>query len=807
MFSVSYRVLLLLPLAGVLGGCPSGGGGAVETDDDDLRLTIAPPVTVLRSGESDVVEVRSSASPDVPISLRILDGQVTSLGALRPCTPSDPRCRALTVSAGTALPGRELASLLSDNSSTQDDAARVSVFPRQTELLPPAVDIAAGGANAGFAFSLAALSDGSVYAWGDNLNGQLGNPEYASYPQVGMPIRVAGLSGIVSVAAGRSTGYALHDDGTVSSWGGNQFGQLGDGSQAESSSIPRAVPGLANVTEIAAGDHHAVVLLSDGTVWAWGDNEFGQLGDGSANNTRSGPQQVLGLTNIVSVSAGGEHTLALSSDGSVWSWGANDKGQLGTGSTTQSIVPTRVSGFDDAIAIAAGLSHSLAIRSGDRSVWAWGDNFYSALGGLTDNDCRCATIPQAVTSVVEGSGGSTTVSDSLDRIFSISTSFRFSLAIGNDGSVWEWGSRSGIDAAFFRATLLPDLPSVRLAAAGGSHAVVLTEESGCDTAAGFGGRLLSWGGNVHGQRGDGTGKPNLVSGGGDPSPQASLAPTPVLSIGDDATCALSGGNRIVIFKGGIGEGTISSSAGGLKCEGPICWQTVPVGTQVTLTAIPSGGGAVDGWSWDCLGAAGNAATDVTADTARLCKVKFGRALSGETFNLSIQVEGNGSVQSDPAGIICGDDCDESYVAGSIVQLQATPADGWRLSGFSGDADCEDGLVALDSDVSCVATFVPADEGDVTLFLTVIGPVGGGAAMGQIVDLADPENNVCTISGGTVSCDWRYAEGTLVQLQGTNSVEGNSVEWLEGCGNGVGVLPNDTCRVTMSGNREVRVRVN
>ena len=121
---------------------------------------------------------------------------------------------------------------------------------------------------------------------------------------------------------------------------------------------------------IAGGDSHSLALKSDGTVWAWGYNGCGQLGDGSTTN-RLTPVQVSGLTGVVAIAGGGSHSLALKSDGTVWAWGCNDYGQLGDGTTTNRLTPVQVSGLTGVVAIAGGGAHSLALKS-DGTVWAWG---------------------------------------------------------------------------------------------------------------------------------------------------------------------------------------------------------------------------------------------------------------------------------------------------------------------------------------------------------------------------------------------------------------------------------------------------
>lgn len=276
---------------------------------------------------------------------------------------------------------------------------------------PAAVGVAVGG------HSLALLGDGSVLAWGYNGQGQLGDGTTVNRYY---PVAVLGLPPVIMIAAGgggsidsfyngyyaESTSYALTQEGMVYAWGFNGQGQVGDGT-TQNRSTPVKVSGLTNIVSIAAGSRtgyysyaprlggHALALKADGTVWAWGSNNNGQLGDGTTTN-RATPVQVAGLSDVIAIAAGGPsvppasgdyggHSLALKSDGTVWSWGFNGYGQLGDGTTTNRATPVQVVGLSDVVAIAAGSFHSLA-RKKDGTVWAWGLNDAGQLGdGTTTN--------------------------------------------------------------------------------------------------------------------------------------------------------------------------------------------------------------------------------------------------------------------------------------------------------------------------------------------------------------------------------------------------------------------------------------
>ncbi|MGO8674134.1 MAG: choice-of-anchor tandem repeat GloVer-containing protein, partial [Capsulimonadaceae bacterium] len=263
-----------------------------------------------------------------------------------------------------------------------------SSVPVQVSGLTGVVSIAGGGGSNG----LALRSDGTVWSWGDNSDGQLGNGTTTSSL---VPVQVSGLAGVTSIAMGGNFCLVLRSDGTVWAWGWNNYGELGNGTTTQSD-VPVQVPGLTGVTTIACGGGQSLILKSDGTLWTWGMNLYGELGIGSTVNSLV-PVQVTALTGVIAVAGGGNSlSMALRSDGSVWTWGNNQYGKLGNGTTTDSSVPVEVTGLTGAIAITAGADNAMAIRS-DGSAWAWGNNYWGELGnGTTTN----SSVPVQVTGLV-----------------------------------------------------------------------------------------------------------------------------------------------------------------------------------------------------------------------------------------------------------------------------------------------------------------------------------------------------------------------------------------------------------------------
>jgi len=326
------------------------------------------------------------------------------------------------------------------------------------------VRTATGNASNGYALR----TDGTVWAWGDNSRAQLGNGWRSSGFGGGSaaPARVLPLHSITAIAAGGDSGYALRNDGTVWAWGGNDYGQLGSWNLGTS---PVQVP-LTNVTAIAASGQTAYALRTDGTVWAWGNNSMGQLGNGSTVEYSEKPAQVSGLSGVTAITGGGDGAYALRSDGTVWAWGSNAKGQLGNGQPCQqgaceSAVPVQVAGLTGVTMIAAGDFNGYAALA-DGTVWSWG----GGQAGLLGNGTNCETCESRVPVRVSNLSGVTQLASADNAMY----------ALGTDGALWGWGdNRAGAlandDVATFATVPVPvgvSSPNAIGGGAGSGYAIV-----------------------------------------------------------------------------------------------------------------------------------------------------------------------------------------------------------------------------------------------------------------------------------------------------------------------------------------------
>jgi alpha-tubulin suppressor-like RCC1 family protein len=395
---------------------------------------------------------------------------------------------------------------------------------------------------AGSSTSAALLQDGSLWAWGYNGDGQVGD---GTSDDRSLPVRVCELNqngacttpltGVGFIAAGCEHWLALKGDGSLWAWGSNYSGQLGDGTTDDRD---HAVKVLEGVTKIAPGCESSYALKSDGGLYAWGYNGSGQLGDGTSGDDRLTPVRVCKTYNtgdgscaepfagVVSFAAGDAHALAVTSDGALWAWGRNGNGQLGDGCTIgsnceRSLTPRRIGTGTGWAEVAAGSKHSLALTK-DGVLFTWGDNEHGQLGdGAPESRSTPAAVPAG-----EGRKWMAIARGAPES---------FSLAFQDDGSLWSWGSND--DGALGDGTAFRVSPALVRGRHGGAPETdwsFLSAGREHVLAGKTGGSLWAWGYNYSGKLGDGTQENRVV---------------PVQVLGHDAVnpdtdwIAASGGNE------------------------------------------------------------------------------------------------------------------------------------------------------------------------------------------------------------------------------------------------------------------------
>lgn len=278
----------------------------------------------------------------------------------------------------------------------------VVISPTELDGLSDMVDV-----RGKFYHTLGVRADGTLWGWGSDNVGSLGMGSVLGF--VHSPQKVVGVNGngfltnVVSADVGETHSIALRSDGSVVSFGGNNFGQLGNGTLSSRVSPTQVLKSpssiLTDIIAISSGNNFNLALSSNGTVWSWGQNNYGQLGDGTTTN-RNYPIQVKGkggsglLSDVIAISSGGSHSLALKSDGTVWSWGRNSNGQLGNNTNLNQLFPVQVISdetkkvLENVKSIKAGESHNIALT--EKSVLTWGRNTEGQLGNGTKVDSKVA---------------------------------------------------------------------------------------------------------------------------------------------------------------------------------------------------------------------------------------------------------------------------------------------------------------------------------------------------------------------------------------------------------------------------------
>jgi alpha-tubulin suppressor-like RCC1 family protein len=507
---------------------------------------------------------------------------------------------------------------------------------------------------AGDEFACALLGDGTARCWGLGESGQRGDGTLTQMSTV--PVAVSGLASAAAVTAGYNHACALIADGSMRCWGGNVYGQIGNPSTGQAGSpVPVVVSGITGATAITAGAYHTCAVLGDSTLRCWGQNDLGQLGDGTLTSS-SAPVTVRGITGATGVRGGGSHTCALLVDGTVQCWGSNYQGQLGDGTTTSSSTPVRVAGITGAVAIAAGWQHTCAVLR-DGTVQCWGDN---AFGQLGDGTMRNSSTPVPVTGIA-GAVGVT------------SGWWHHSCALLGDGQVRCWGvndwGQLGNGTTTSSSTPVP-MTGTGLTWSSSNTGVATVNETGLTTAVGRG--------------------------------TTTITATDPFGNSGSTTVTVRQLLTLAVIKQGDGLGSVTSNPAGITC-GSACSASFTSDRPVTLTATPGPDSIFTGWT-GCDSVSGTTCT-VTMGAAQTVTAIF--MLQRFTLTVSDTGIGKGTVTSSPAGINCGTACASDYVINTAVTLTATPNltslfTGWTGCDSVSGATC---TVTMGSARSVAASFV------------------------------------------------------------------------------------------------------
>lgn len=415
----------------------------------------------------------------------------------------------------------------------------------------------------------------------------------------------------IQSASGGNFTLVLKSDGTVWGWGNNDCGQLGDGT-AETRSVPKKVIGLSDIVSIAAGVGQAVALKSNGTVYAWGDNAYGQIGDGTKTN-RNLPVKIDSLNSVSQITAGRLHTAALTETGIVYMWGNNNRGQLGDGTTTEHLTPIPID-LAEVAAVSAGGSHTVAI-SKDGTIYEWGDNTYGQIGdGTTTRRYRPV--------LVNGVAGAKKVSAGTNH----------TIAITEENEVYAWGDNSS--GQLGNGTQLGN--QVPLQVSGLSGIIDISAGAAYNIALADDGSVYTWGENSNGQLGDGTTILRTM-----PVQISELSRITYISAGQTHSSAIM--NNAYIYTWGSN----------IKCEvgfdGQKCSVPVPL-SGLTDVAVPVAGmyhslavmenGKIMSWGYNSHGQLGNGTktnSDMPGEITNLADVKT--AAAGYYHSLAVKSDG------------------------------------------------------------------------------------------------------------------------------------------------------------------------
>ncbi|MYM26485.1 hypothetical protein GTP46_28060 [Duganella sp. FT135W] len=417
MKNFKFSSLWLVPLFAILAACGGGGGSSSTATPATATLksiAITIPSSTIPIGSSQTMTATGTYS----------DGSTKALGS------------ATNLVWTTKSGGTTVAQVFSSGKVTGIGVGTETINAAQEgitgtitlTITAPWTMVSAGGFQ-----TIARKADGNLYAWGQNNWGQLGD---SSTTPRNAPVQVNAGAGTtawkmvsvgdqfaVGIRAGSSTGTTASTGGTLWAWGYNQNGQLGDGTQTNRS-VPVLIGKDTDWVYVSAGKSHVLAIKASGIMYAWGRNSEGQLGDGTTVG-KLVPTKI-GAALWLTVSAGGTHSLGLQKDGSLYTWGGNSDGQLGNASTGSNVsAPVKI-GSATYTAVSAGALHSMAIGA-NGTLWGWGSNSYGQVG----NNAGTGSGITAPTQITQDSNWAVIAAGAIHT-----------MGVRTDGTLWGWGSNA-----------------------------------------------------------------------------------------------------------------------------------------------------------------------------------------------------------------------------------------------------------------------------------------------------------------------------------------------------------------------------
>lgn len=609
--------------------------------------------------------------------------------------------------------------------------------------------------SSGEAHSLALKSDGTLWSWGDNGSGELGIGNNTSQ---NTPVQVGAGNTWVSISCGGSNTIGLKSDGTLWAWGWNYYGQLGIGNTISQNSPVQTSVQQSDWLMTSCGFGHTAAVRSDGTLWTWGLNIYGQLGIGNNINQYT-PVQVGTGSTWVSVSCGDAFTIGLKADGTLWAWGSNGEGALGIGNNTNQNAPVQIGTGNTWVSVSCGGWHTTALRA-DGSLWTWGSNGSGQLGIGNNNDQNAPVQVGAGTWLGVFGGGSHTMAIKPDGTLwawgyntygqlgignntnqntpvqvgagnawvSVAGGGNHSIALRSDGTLWAAGYNNNGQLGIGNNTN----QNTTIQVGTGTTWVNVSSGSSYSLASKSDGTLWSWGYNANGQLGIGNNtnqsSPIAVSGQADivclfRGPNAYHSA--IIKVARDKIC-LTGSNS----SGQLGDGTLNNQStfncitvcAAMASPTIVLTKNVPdtfcTGTPVIFTATITNGGTSPHYQWYKNGNAAGLDQDTYTDNGlndldsircvltsnATCITSSTASSATDTVHVNPLLAANISIDASPNDTICSGTT--VTLTATVSNAGATPAYQWYVNGSAAGTNQNTYTTSLfnDSDVvNCVLT--------------------------------------------------------------------------------------------------------